>query len=161
MSSLTVSTIELSPVPAVVTARHVFRSRLSEEIESGILKVRAAVTAARVPTVGAPFVRYLAMENEPEIEIGLPLEAPHAVPTLRATILPGGTAATTWHEGPHEEVLSILADMASWVGTNSRSGGDPWVFHLTERETEPTRIQVVWPLRAQLSEGPGEVPIEP
>lgn len=161
MTSLTITTTDLSPVPAVVTARHVSGSRLSEEVESGIMKVRAAVTAARVPTVGAPFVRYLAMGDEPEIEIGLPLEVPHAVPTLRATILPGGSAATTWHEGPNGQVLSILADMGSWVDANGGSGGDPWVWHLTEPNAEPSRIQVVWPLRDPPPNGPGTDPIEP
>jgi len=161
LTSLTFTTTHLSPVPAVVLSRHVSRSRLGEDVKSGILRVRAAVTAARVPTVGAPFIRYLTMGDEPEVEIGLPLEAPHAVPTLRATILPGGTAATTWHEGPYGEVLSILADMESWVDANNGSGGDPWVWHLTEPDAEPIRIQVVWPLHAGRPDGPGTDPVEP
>jgi effector-binding domain-containing protein len=144
---LRVTMTELTPTPATVSARRVSRSNLSEEVESGIRKVRAAVTAARVPTNGAPFVRYLTMDEEPEVEIGLPLEGSHVVPTLRATILPGGVAASTWHDGPYEEMLSVLVELETWVELNAGSGGDPWVWHWTGPDAEHARIQVVWPLR--------------
>lgn len=148
MIELTVTTVDLAPTPAVVSARRVSRSNLGDEVAAGIRKVRAAVTAARVPTAGPPFVRYLTRDEEPEIEIGLPLDGSHAVPTLRATILPAGTAAVTWHVGPYEKLFVTLAELEEWVVTNGHPGGDPWVWHLTEPDAEQASIQVVWPMRS-------------
>lgn len=143
----TVTTIELVPTPAVVTRRRARRSDLTQTIGSGISKVRTAVTAARVPSAGAPFVRFLSRADEPELEIGLPLDGAHAVPTLRATILPGGTAVSMWHEGSYEELLSALSELEAWMGENAEPGGDPWVWHWTEPGIDVVRAQAVWPVR--------------
>jgi len=142
----TIEVVELAPTPAVVLPRRVATESLGDEIGRGIQRVRAAVTAARVPVAGAPFVRYLAMGPEMELEIGLPLKGSHSVPSLRATLLPGGTAATTWHTGPYTGLPGALADIEAWIAENATSAGDPWESYATAPDADPPRTQVVWPV---------------
>lgn len=144
---LEVEILDLTPMPAVVLARSVDRASLGAEIGSGIRRVRNAVTAARVPTVGAPFVRYLSYGEEFDIEIGLPLDGPHAVPTLRATILPGGSAASLWHVGSYTGLPAVFGHLRRWVEKNATPAGCPWERYWTAHSTESPRTQVVWPVR--------------
>lgn len=139
--------VELEPTPAVVFARKAGRRPLHETATAGIQKVRKAVTAARVPTAGPPFLRYLTLDERPEVELGLPLEGPHSVPSLRTTILPGGRAATIWHTDPGLDIRSSLDDLHSWVTTRAEVLGDPWQWYWTEPDAEQPRIQIVWPMR--------------
>ncbi|MGA7271176.1 MAG: hypothetical protein WB239_08900, partial [Acidimicrobiia bacterium] len=92
-----IEVIELTPTPAVVLPRTVQQSLLGDNIGRALGRIQAAVTAARVPVAGAPFVRYLSFGPEIEMEVGLPLAEPQSIPGLRAAILPGGPAASTWH----------------------------------------------------------------
>lgn len=143
----TVDTIDVEPTPAVVLARRCHVDVLPRTVQDGIQRVRRAVTAARVPTAGPPFVRHLTTGDWREIEVGLPLDGPHAVPTLRATILPGGTAATAWHHGDISGVIDLLRLVERWVSDRGETTGAPWVWHWTAGDAEPLRAQVVWPMR--------------
>lgn len=143
----TIEVVELAPSPAVVLPRRVPNESLWDEIGRGIQRVRAAVTAARVPVGGAPFVRYLTMGSEIEIEIGLPLDGSHSVPSLRATLLPGGTAATTWHVGHYSGLPGAFADIEAWIADNATPAGDPWASYCTTHDADPPRTLVVWPVK--------------
>lgn len=143
----TVTSTELTPTPAVVLARRYERDTLDQTIDEAIRRVRKAVTAARVPTAGPPFVRFLSIGDRGEIEVGLPLDGPHVVPTLRATILPGGTAASAWHRGDESGILDLLRLVERWVADNGTPAGPPWVWYWTPGDSDPFRAQVVWPMR--------------
>lgn len=145
----TVSIVELDPTPAVVLTRTSPGSNLGETIESATRRVRAAVTAARVPTSGPPFARFLSTDERPRIEVGLPLASAHAVPTLRATILPGGRAATLWYEDGTADALARVTELRSWVDRYEQSGADPWVWFWTEPDAGTGRAQVVWPVKTR------------
>src|SRR5690606_1304132 len=121
----TVTLTELTPTPAVVLARRYERDTLDQTIDEAIRRVRKAVTAARVPTAGPPFVRFLSIGDRGEIEVGLPLDGPHVVPTLRATILPGGTAASAWHRGDESGILDLLRLVERWGPGACRPGLRP------------------------------------
>lgn len=140
---LGIEVVTLEPTPAVVWARRVGRRSLDETVEEGIQRVRGAVTAARVPTSGPPFVRYVSFRPRLVIEMGLPLDGPHAVPTLRTTILPGGDAATLW-KSPDRDAFD---DLRHWVEANALGTGDPWEWYWTEPDAARPRIQIVWPVR--------------
>jgi effector-binding domain-containing protein len=142
-----VDVIGLTPTPAVVLERKVRRDRLGQVIDEGIRRVRAAVTAARVPTAGAPFVRYLETGEFFRIEVGLPLDGAHAVPTLRSTVLPGGRAASVWHVGPFGDLGESFSRLAAWVESSGLASGDPWEWYWTSADAEPPRVQIVWPMR--------------
>lgn len=136
-----------TPTPAVVEERSVHRDRLGRAIDEGIRRVGAAVTAARVPTAGAPFVRYLETGESFRIEVGLPLDGAHSVPTLRSTALPGGRAASVRHVGPFGDLGEPVSRLAARVGSSGLASGDPREWCWTSADAEPPRVQIVWPVR--------------
>lgn len=147
MTAATIEIVELAPSPVVVLSRRVTRPRLPTEIDRAIRRVETAVTAAQVPVAGVPFVRYLGTGDEMEIEVGVPLAGSHAVPTLRAGLLPGGPAATTWHVGPYSDLAEVVAAMESWIGDHAESAGPFWESYWSAPGTDPPRVQLFWPVR--------------
>lgn len=140
---LGIEVVHLEPNPAVVWSRRVDRASLGEVIEAGTDRVRRAVTAARVPTSGPPFIRYLSFSTRLDIEIGVPLDGPHAVPTLRTILLPGGEAATLWHTHHGD----AIAELRRWVEANAAATGDPWEWLWTASDAAEPGVQLVWPVR--------------
>jgi effector-binding domain-containing protein len=143
-----IEVIDLAPTPAVVLPRTVQRNQLGEDIGRAMSRIQAAVTAARVPVAGAPFVRYLSFGEEIEMEVGLPLTEPQSIPSLRATILPGGPAASTWHLGPYDGLPEAFSTVREWVSENATSAGHPWEAYWTQHDAHPPRTQVVWPIQS-------------
>lgn len=144
---LRIDVVALEPTPAVVLGRKAGRRPFDKRSLQGIQQVRRAVAAARVPTAGPPFVRYLSLGPRPALEIGLPLDRPHSVPSLRTTILPGGEAASLLHTGPPEELAASLEELGHWVERHAVTAGDPWQWYWTEPDAEALRVQIVWPVR--------------
>lgn len=144
-----IEVVELTPTPAVVLPRIVERHQLGDGIGQALNKVQAAVTTARVPVAGAPFVRYLSWRSEIEMEVGLPLFEPHSIPSLRAAILPGGPAASTWHVGSYEGLPAAFGAVRAWVTDNATGAGHPWESYWTAHDADPPRTQVVWPIQLQ------------
>lgn len=144
---MAVEVVAIEPTPAVALPRQETGSDLSASVPRAIRRVRQAVAAARVPTSGPPFVRYLSIADPLEVEIGLPVDQPQAVPGLRTTILPGGTAATVDHHGSIDLIPLLLAQLADWVDAAAESAGRPWQWHLTDPDQEPSRTRLVWPIR--------------
>ncbi len=143
-----IEVIELTPTPAVVLPRTVQQSLLGDNIGRALGRIQAAVTAARVPVAGAPFVRYLSFGPEIEMEVGLPLAEPQSIPGLRAAILPGGPAASTWHTGPYEGLAGAFTAVRTWIEANAASAGHPWESYWTPADADPARTQIVWPIQA-------------
>lgn len=138
--------IDLQPSPAVVVARRVPAEALGDRIGRSIQQVRTSVSAAGVPSTGAPFVRYLSGGPDFSIEVGLPLDGPHSIPGLRTTLLPGGTAASLWHVGPYDGLREAFRRLEDWVDANAEPAGDPWEWYWTEHDADPPRTQIVWPV---------------
>jgi hypothetical protein len=136
--------MELEPTPAVVLGRTVVASRLSRAVDGGLARVRGAVTAARVPTSGVPFVRFLERGDPLQIEIGQPLSGPHQVPSLRSSLLPGGTAICTWYQGGIPGVPAALERLGDRLGDEAVPTGSPWMRLWPDGGTE--RLQLVWPV---------------
>lgn len=141
-----IEVIELIPTPAVVLPRTVQRQQLGDGIGQALDRIQAAVTAARVPVAGAPFVRYLSFGSEIEMEVGLPLTEPQSIPSLRAAILPGGPAASTWHVGSYEGLPDAFSAVRAWVSENAIGSGHPWETYWTPHDGDPPRTQIVWPI---------------
>lgn len=138
--------IELKPTPAVVLARRARAAELGNKIGKAIQTLRTSVSAAGVSSAGAPFVRYLSEGPDFSIEVGLPLDAPHSIPGLRTTLLPGGTAASLWHEGSHDGLGAAFRRLEAWVRDHAEPTGDPWECYWTERDADLPRTQIVWPV---------------
>lgn len=133
----------LTPIPAVVEERSVHRDRLGRAIDEGTRRVGAA----GAPTAGAPFVGYLETGELFRIEVGLPPDGAHSVPTLRTTVLPGGQAAGVCHVGPFGDLGESFSRLAAWVGSSGSASGDPWKWYWASADAEPPRVQIVWPVR--------------
>ncbi len=143
----TIQLAEFDPAHAVVLSRTVSSAGLSAAVTSALARVRSLTTAARVLPVGPPFVRYVRWGEDAEIEVGVPLAQPEAVPGLRSTIVPGGPAATTWHEGSHEEITPVLAALEDWIAAHATPAGSPWASFGLADDSGP-RTLVVWPVKA-------------
>jgi hypothetical protein len=139
--------VELTPAPAVVLPRKVRLEVLGDEIGASIRRVEAAVTAAQVPVAGVPFVRYLTLGPDAEVEIGVPLSGSHSVPSLRSTLLPGGPAASIWQERPSSGLSEVFADLEAWIDRHGEPAGAPWESYWTSPDADVARTQIVWPVR--------------
>jgi hypothetical protein len=136
--------IHLEPTPAVVLGRTFRAAELVPSIEHGVGRVRAAVTAAQVPTAGAPFVRFVDLGDPLQVDIGIPLSGPHSVPTLRATVLPGGDAASMWHEGGLDRLLEGVERLLENV--DRTPAGSPWASIWPDTDAGKPGIQLLCPL---------------
>jgi hypothetical protein len=137
--------IHLEPTAAVVLGRTVGAAELAPSIEQGIARVRAAVTAAQVPTAGAPFVRFVDLGDPLQVDIGIPLSEPHSVPTLRATVLPGGDAAGMWLEGGLEHLIEGVERLLDHV--DRTPSGSPWARIMTRPDTPAPVIYLICPVK--------------
>lgn len=136
--------VHLEPTAAVVLGRTVATAELASSIEYGIGRVRATVTAAQVPTAGTPFVRFVELSDPVQVDIGMPLSGPHSVPTLRATVLPGGVAASMRHEGGLERLIEGVEQL---LGEVDRSPvGGPWASIWPASEEGTPGIRLFCPL---------------
>lgn len=142
-----IEVIEVEPVPAVALGRSTSASRLAHVVEQGLARVRAAVTAARVPTAGAPFVRFTDLAEPFAVDIGIPLSGAHSVPTLRSTILPGGKAASLWLDGDVARLVGALEQMQRHLGADA--AGHPWARLWPGTAQDEPGIQLVWPVRTR------------
>ena len=139
--------IHLEPTAAVVLGRTVAAAELASLIEHGIGRVSAAVTAAQVPTAGAPFVRFVDLGEPLQVDIGIPLSGPHSVPTLRATVLPGGDAASTWLEGGLHRLIEGVERLLDDV--DRTPSGSPWAEILPRSGQATPAIHLVCPVEAE------------
>ena len=144
--SYSIEMITLEPTSAVVLPRTVRRSALSDAIGPAVDRATSLVAAARVQPSGPPFVRYLTFGDEVEMEIGVPVESPQSIPALRSTMLPGGTAASTWHEGAHSGLPAAFSAVQHWIEEQGGAAGKPWEMYWTSHDADPARTQVVWPV---------------
>jgi hypothetical protein len=137
--------VHLEPTAAVVLGRNFRAAELAQSVEQGIGRVRAAVTAAHVPTAGAPFVRFVDLDDPLQVDIGIPLVGPHSVPTLRATVLPGGDAASMWHEGGFVGLIESVERLLRNV--DRTPVGNPWASIWPDSDAGSPAIQLVCPLK--------------
>lgn len=128
----------------MVLGRTFRAAELAPSVELGVGRVRAAVTAAHVPTAGAPFVRFVDLDDPLQVDIGIPLAGPHSVPTLRATVLPGGDAAAMWHQGGLDDLIEGVARLLENV--NRAPVGRPWASIWPDSEAGSSAVRLVCPL---------------
>jgi effector-binding domain-containing protein len=109
---------------------------------------------------GPPFVRYHTFgDTETDFELGIPLVEPVAgAGDISRGELPGGSAITTWHDGPHVKLGEAYARIAAWLEEQEREPGGPaWeVYYWLDlsQDNDPStqdpstgRTQLVQPLK--------------
>jgi len=96
---------------------------------------------------GPPFVRYHSFgEAETDVEVGLPVaEAVAGQGRVAAGELPGGTAASAWHLGPHDRLTDAYARLQAWLEEHGHQPDGPgWeVYHWIDPRQAPD--PAAWP----------------
>ena len=82
---------------------------------------------------GPPFVRYHTFGGtETDVELGIPVAEPiTGEGRIAAGELPGGSAVTTWHIGPHDTLGGAYGRVNAWLKEHGREpAGASWeVYH--------------------------------
>lgn len=101
-----------------------------------------------------PFVRYHGVvDGELDIEAGIMISKPaEGRGRVRASSLPGGEAATTWHEGAYETLGATRQALQDWIEEHGLEPVAPhWEVYWTNAgstdDVTKWRTQLVWPVR--------------
>src|SRR6266540_1746697 len=101
-------------IPLTVTMEGGF----GEEVEGGFSELFGWLEEHGVAPVGAPFIRFLVidMEGELEIELAVPVaEGVSGEGRFRADVLPGGRYVTLLHVGPYDDLVASNAALQEWA----------------------------------------------
>jgi effector-binding domain-containing protein len=105
---------------------------------------------------GPPFSRYHSVEGgQIDLEAGLPVTQPiKGSGRIKASMLPGGRAATGDHIGEYHRLGETHGLLAPWLASKGEAAqGGPWEVYWTDPGVEPDprkwRTQIVQPLRAR------------
>jgi effector-binding domain-containing protein len=140
---------EREPQPYVaIPLRVEMAGGFGDAIESGFAELSAWLKEQGVEPAGPPFIRYLliAMDGELEIELAVPV-APDVTSDgrVRADILPGGRYATLLHVGPYDELVASNAALQDWAEEQGvvwdsweTAEGSAWRGRVEHYLTDPT-----------------------
>ena len=123
----------------------------AEAVDAGFPEVFGWLTKHGVTPIGPPFIRYLVidMETELEIELAVPVEGEtEGDGRVRSGVLPAGPYVTLRHVGPFDGLAASNATLQRWAqewgialdswGTDRGSAWRGRVEHfLTDPSTEP------------------------
>ena len=104
-----------------------------------------------IAPAGAPFIRFLVIDMEGELEIELAVPVAEGVSgngRFRADVLPGGRYVTLLHVGPYDDLVASNAALQEWAEEQGivwdswdTDLGSAWrgrvEHYLTDRSTEP------------------------
>lgn len=114
--------------------------------------MRYAMKSGSSP-VAPPFARFHKIENgEIDFEAGIAVSGnPTGEGRVKASKLPGGKAAVTWHIGPYEKLPATCTQLGEWMQKEGhRASGGYWEIYWTDPGIEPDaskwRTQVIWPI---------------
>ena len=94
---------------------------------------------------GPPFIRYLIvnMEGELEVDAGVPVTAAvSGDERVQPGVLPAGPYATLIHTGPPEDLVAANAALLRWgaeSGAEWQMSGERWAARLESSLTDPSR----------------------
>jgi effector-binding domain-containing protein len=128
-------------------AETVTMQTLAAAIDRGYPELFGWLASHDITPAGAPFVRYLRidMEAELEIELGVPVTAPGEVPVddrVRAGELPAGRYVVLLHVGPYQGLIDSNAELQDWAEEHSirwrREHGSAWGGRVERYLTDPS-----------------------
>jgi effector-binding domain-containing protein len=164
-----VELIELTPRPAAIIRgvvrfdspeRSAIGARLSEALDQRLRTLAALLARSGARVAGSPYVRYHTFgDTESDMEFGVPLsEALDSDEEAYRGELPGGPAAATWHEGPHDKLGEAYARIADYLREHDREPAGPgwevytWIeparYDRSAASATSGRTQLVQPLKA-------------
>lgn len=111
------------------------------------------VKQQRRRALSPPYVRYHGVDDQGfDLEAGLIIGAPPARSgRVRRSGLPGGAAATAWHEGAYERLGDTRQQLTEWIAESGLEPVEPhWEVYWTNAgstdKVERWRTQLVWPV---------------
>jgi effector-binding domain-containing protein len=110
---------ERAPQPYVAIPLSVsMKDGFGEEVASGFAELFEWLKQQGVDPAGAPFIRFLVIDMEGDLEIELAVPVAEGVPgdvSVRADVLPGGRYATLLHVGPYDGLVATNAALQDWA----------------------------------------------
>lgn len=89
--------------------------------DAAFLELFGWLAAQNITPSGAPFIRYLVidMEADLELEFGVPVESPVAASgRIQPGVLPAGPYLVLRHVGPYDELIAANAEIQDWAEAN-------------------------------------------
>jgi effector-binding domain-containing protein len=134
-------------IPLTVTMEGGF----GEEVESGFSELFGWLEEHGVAPAGAPFIRFLVIDMEGELEIELAVPVTEGVPgegRFRADVLSAGRYGTLLHVGSYDDLVASNATLQEWAEEQGivwdswdTDLGSAWrgriEHHLTDPKVEP------------------------
>lgn len=125
-------TIEAATLPAQPVAsvrRTTGLDRIGADLAESFGVLHAAVTAAGVPIVGAPLVRYhdlIDEDTDGDIEVCVPIPGTDVdLDGVEVATLPVAGTARTIHRGPYDELRPAYHALFAWIHDNGREPAGP------------------------------------
>ncbi len=119
-----------------------------------IPEVLGVMTEMGGEMAGPPYCRFHTMDaDKVDLEAGMPLKKKvDGKGRVKATELPAGKTATTWHIGTYDSVAKSQARLAAWLKEKSlQTAGGHWEVYWTDPGVEPDpakwRTRIYWPVK--------------
>jgi effector-binding domain-containing protein len=127
-------------IPATVTMQ-----TLPSAIDRGFPQLFAWLADQRLTAAGAPFVRYVRIDMEAELDIELAVPVAGEVPAddrVRAGELPAGRYVVLLHVGPYDELIDANSTLQDWAEAHSirwrKAHGSTWGGRVERYLTDPS-----------------------
>jgi AraC family transcriptional regulator len=153
--SITKKTVSAQPV--LVRRFRVAPTEIPRAFGEGLESVFAHAKRHGIALTGRPFARYPEMSGgRMTIEPGMRIEASDAANAesegeVRVDTLPGGTVASTVHEGAYQSLGQAHTAIRAWIEEHGLTpSGAPWEVYVTDPMATPDqadwRTEVCWPV---------------
>jgi len=139
--------IELRPAqPYAGIPMHVTMDSLSGAVDEAFPELFGWLAERALAVAGPPFIRYLVidMEAELEIELGVPADVREADGRVRPGILPAGRYAVLRHVGPYDGLVASNAALQEWarehgvaLDSSDTARGSAWRSRVEHYLTNP------------------------
>lgn len=118
---------QIEPQPTLIIRGTIPVADLGTTVGERLAALSSYLQQSGARPAGPPFVRYHTFgDTETDFELGIPLVEPVAGEgEISSGELPGGSAATTWHTGPHDKLGEAYARIAAWLTEQEREPSGP------------------------------------
>ncbi len=147
-----VETIAEQPVASIRLT--IKAAEVAQNLAVMLPEVMQHLASSGAQMAGPPFSRYHSLTADTiDIEAGMPVKSPvKGEGRVKASTLPAGKVAATWHVGPYHDLPKTYAVLEAWMKAQSlESRGPFWEVYWTdpgiERDPQKWRTQVFWPVK--------------
>lgn len=140
---------DLSRRPTAVVRAQVAPADLTDFLGGAFEEVLAVVGRQGRSPAGPPFGRYVLHDGAFDATVGFPVDGEVAASgRVTPDELPGGTAATTLHTGPYDQVGAAYDALTAWLPEHGlTASGVPWESYLDGPDVPVPRTAVHLPCR--------------